>query len=346
MTRFSLIILVSLLTHALTKAQEPFTLKGTIDTTENAVYHFYYEVGGVGVRDTIQLKQYGAFEISGYIKEPTFVYISIEDKYNPRVVGDFIVYETWVEPGREHIFNGFRDWKKGKRNFEITDSQTEVLARKWLKLRDLEDTEKKASDQSCFLEEHLDSYFVLQVLYDKLRRNEDLSLVRDLLSRMPAHLQNTFRYNQCQDMLAVKDNLSIGSIFPDFEQADTSSNMHRLSDIRKNKFILVDFWASWCGPCRAESPYLIEAYNRYHKKGFDIIGVSLDEDRERWIEAIHEDKQTWHHVSDLKGFDNAVAKSLYIRSIPSNFLLDPTGKIIARDIRGEELTRLLGEILN
>ncbi|PRD49006.1 TlpA disulfide reductase family protein [Sphingobacterium haloxyli] len=346
MIRFPLIILVSLLAHALTKAQEPFTLKGTIDTTENAIYYFYYEVGDSGITDTVRLKKGGAFEISGYIEEPSRLFVSIEDKYNPRVVGDFIVYQGWLEPGKEHIFKGFRDWQKGWDNFEISDSKTDSLSREWSKLSVLEDKEEITRAQSRFIEEHLGSYYVLQVLYGKLRNDEDLTRVRDLLSRIPAHLQSTFKYKKSLDMLAVKDNISIGSVFPDFEQADTSSNMQRLSDIRKNKFILVDFWASWCGPCRAENPHLVKAYNQYHEKGFDIIGVSLDKDRDEWIQAIHDDKQVWHHVSDLKGFDNEVAKSLYIRSIPSNFLLDPTGKIIARDIRGEELTRLLGEILN
>ncbi|PRD54020.1 TlpA disulfide reductase family protein [Sphingobacterium gobiense] len=346
MTRFSLIILISLLTHALTKAQEPFILKGTIDTAENAIYYFYYEVGDSGITDTVRLKKGGAFEILGHIEEPSRLFVSIEDKYNPRVVGDFIVYQGWIEPGKEHFFTGFKGWQKGWGNFEISDSKTDSLSREWSKLFKLDNKEESTRAQSRFIEEHLDSYYVLQVLYGKLRNDEDLPLVRDLLSRMPAHLQNTFKYKKCLDMLTVKDNISIGSVFPDFEQADTSSNMQRLSDIRKDKFILVDFWASWCGPCRAENPHLVKAYSRYRAKGFDIIGVSLDEDRDKWIQAIHDDKQVWHHVSDLKGFNNAVAKSLYIRSIPSNFLLDPAGKIIAKDIRGEELTRLLGEILN
>ncbi|PRD49007.1 hypothetical protein C5745_03485 [Sphingobacterium haloxyli] len=310
------------------------------------MYYFHYEVDDSRITDTVRLKKGGAFEISGHIKEPSRLFISIEDKYDPRVVGYFTVYRGWIEPGKEHIFKGFKGWQKGKENFEISDSETDSLYRKWLQLLRIDNKEKRILAQSRFIDEHLDSYFVLQVLYAKLRNDEDLSLVRELLLRMPAHLQKTFKYERSLDMLAVKENLSIGSFFPDFEQTDTMSAMLRLSNIRTDKFILVDFWASWCGPCRAESPYLIEAYNRYHKKGFDIIGVSLDEDRERWIEAIHEDKQTWHHVSDLKGFDNAVAKSLYIRSIPRNFLLDPAGKIIAIDIRGEELTRLLGEILN
>jgi thiol-disulfide isomerase/thioredoxin len=112
----------------------------------------------------------------------------------------------------------------------------------------------------------------------------------------------------------------------------------------------VDFWASWCGPCRRENPNVVKVFNKYKDKGFTILGVSLDDEKsngkEKWIAAIHKDGLTWTHVSDLKYWQNAVSTSYGVQAIPQNFLLDPTGKIIAKGLRGEDLEKKLGELLN
>ena len=117
-----------------------------------------------------------------------------------------------------------------------------------------------------------------------------------------------------------------------------------LKDFR-GKYVLIDFWASWCGPCRMENPNVVEAYNKYSKKNFTVLGVSLDRERNAWLKAIKDDKLTWTQVSDLKFWDNAVAKLYRISSIPQNILVDPNGKIIARNLRGEELQSKLAELL-
>ena len=138
---------------------------------------------------------------------------------------------------------------------------------------------------------------------------------------------------------------AIGKTAPDFEQPDTLGKTVKLSDLR-GKYVLVDFWASWCGPCRAENPNVVKAFAKYNEKGFTVLGVSLDQPgkKEAWIAAIHKDNLTWTHVSDLKFWDNAVAKLYGIQAIPQNFLLDPQGKIIASNIRGEDLNKKLSEI--
>lgn len=134
-----------------------------------------------------------------------------------------------------------------------------------------------------------------------------------------------------------------GGEAPDFEMATPEGEMMKMSDLR-GKVVLVDFWASWCGPCRRENPKVVKLYNKYKDKGFEILGVSLDSDKNRWLKAIADDKLTWPHVSDLRGWQNAAAKMYGVRSIPHTMLLDAEGKIIGRNYRGAVLEAKLEEI--
>jgi peroxiredoxin len=132
----------------------------------------------------------------------------------------------------------------------------------------------------------------------------------------------------------------IGTLLPDFTQNDVNGKPFTLSSLR-GKFVLVDFWASWCGPCRAENPNIVKAFNKYKSKNFTVLGVSLDQDKAKWLEAIKKDGLAWSHVSDLKYWNNAVATQFGIQSIPASFLIDPAGKIVARDLRGADLDKFL-----
>ena len=137
----------------------------------------------------------------------------------------------------------------------------------------------------------------------------------------------------------------IGQQFTDLEMADADGNMHKLSEyVGNGRWLFVDMWASWCGPCRGEIPNVVAAYEKFHDKGFDIVGLSLDNKKEPWLKAVEDLKMPWTQLSDLKGWQSIVTEVYKVWSIPDNLLIDPQGKIVARGLRGEGLHAKLAEI--
>ncbi len=187
------------------------------------------------------------------------------------------------------------------------------------------------------------SSLILAYSYDT-DPNKDVVLLEKRFNTLngPA-LQSQFAKNIAQ----VIDNDKIGAIGTkaiDFTQTDTAGSSISLSQF-KGKYVLLDFWASWCRPCRMENPNVVAAYNTYKNKNFAVLSVSLDQEKDSWLKAIKADKLNWTHISDLKYWSNAVAMQYHIQSIPQNFLIDPNGVIIAKNLRGEQLVEKLKEVL-
>ncbi|WP_228099066.1 TlpA disulfide reductase family protein [Pedobacter sp. MC2016-24] len=194
-----------------------------------------------------------------------------------------------------------------------------------------------------FLFSHPDSYVALDLIATEKTAVIDPKTFEVYYNPLSKRVLSSFTGQKLTAKYDKAKQIAIGKSV-DFTQTDDKGNEFKLSSL-KGKYVLVDFWASWCGPCRAENPHLLKAYNQLKDKNFEVVGVSLDETKAAWLNAVKQDGMPWIQVSDLKGFKSDLAVKYGISAIPQNFLINPEGVIIAKDLRGEDVNQKLAAFI-
>jgi peroxiredoxin len=198
----------------------------------------------------------------------------------------------------------------------------------------------------AYLRAHPANLFSLYVLATYAGPQPDAATYAALFQDLAPSVRTSFQGQLMQQQIERLQRTAIGTLAPDFSLPDPSGKLVKLSDLR-GQYVLVDFWASWCKPCRAENPTVAKAYTTYQHRKFTVVSISLDSQSARaaWLKAIQDDGLTWPQVSDLRGFNTEVAQQYAISTIPQNFLLDPQGRIVAKNLRGEALPQKLAQVL-
>lgn len=247
-----------------------------------------------------------------------------------------MVQESQAGPAMQAIESEFQQAVQAKNEKRIAELQSQAMT-----LMD-----NNTLKLVAFLKEQPVSLGLFNVLQDPNLIDKDkhidlfISSAEKFKREWPTYSYTKELNNQVEKLKVT----AVGQIAPEISLANPSGEIVKLSSLR-GKYVLIDFWAKWCGPCRRENPNVVKAYKRFKDKGFEVFGVSLDRNKEDWVKAIAEDGLTWTHVSDLKYFESQAAKDYNINAIPFSILLDKNGKIIAKNLRGAALDRKLEEVL-
>jgi peroxiredoxin len=344
-------------------AKNEFTISGSVDTVFDSWVYLQKRLEGPFTSvDSVKLSN-GSFTFTGTIDYPELYYIRISETKS-RV-------SCFLEPGKINIEVDIEDSKKTK----ITGSQSHEEYKIYMDSLEVYYAMLR-ENYSLYTEAEEDGDTELAAYYDSLitdTDNQRFDFVKGFVfgnknSPVVPYLlyRNLYNYeikeldsavtvldtslNASPYMPLVSDHLKtlrrtdIGMEYVSFSMQDTSGAFLTIDELIGENYLLIDFWASWCRPCREENPNLVAVYNDYKDRGFDIFGVSLDRNKDSWLKAIYDDELTWAHVSDLAYWNNAAAKLYGIRSIPSNVLLDPSGTIIAKNLRGDALREKLKQI--
>jgi peroxiredoxin/ElaB/YqjD/DUF883 family membrane-anchored ribosome-binding protein len=314
----------------------------------------YYFIGNTGKADTVKVKD-GKFTWIAKMPEPQQVAIIFPQRYvqffaekgkieitgtvdSLHVTGsksqdEFEAYNKSLNDITDQESPLYQKWGKGSK-----EEQAELEA----KLDDLRMQKRARANQ--YIASHPKSAVSITLVSDRAAIG-DYSDVKAIYDKLDKSAQETNEGKRIAERLVVLKRSALGQTMLDFTQNNAEGQSVKFADF-KGKYVLVDFWASWCGPCRAENPNVLKAYNQYKDKNFTVIGISLDDNGDKWKKAVKDDHMPWTELSDLKGWKNEVAEYYGIQAIPCTYLIDPQGKIIATYLRGEALHKKLAELLN
>lgn len=348
------ILLVSMLSCKETQEPAGYKINGLLkNIPDNTIV--YISSNNKKIDSTIVLN--GKFEFSGKVEIPTNVFLIIEKPFN--------YTSFWLENSEIYF-----EAEEGNFNEAIiigskVQEEEEVLNKRLSSIRkemdDFEDTDfEELTDQEIdSIYKHLDGRYAtinqnfIRDFPNSLISSHVLSIyastwgkkiTKELFEKFPIENKNTPNGKEIARYIALNQEPEIGALYIDFEMEDENGMLRKLSEM-KGKVVLLEFWASWCGPCRVENPNLVKTYERFHPKGFEIFAVSLDIKKDNWLQAIENDQLNWTHVSDLKGNGNLASLIYGISAIPDNFLIDQNGVIVGRGLRGETLNRKLEKML-
>jgi len=377
MKKILLYIILLLPVAAFAQEPETFVLKGKIGALNApAKAYLAYQVGATKVIDSAVITN-GSFSFTGKILNPTNASLLLDHKGTGLIKTDSTadVLNFYVEKGELSLTSPDSAYKAVITGSKINEDSKRLIGQ----LKPINDrakvlnAEKKSASEAqlnsadfqnkleakfkelqieqkavikMFILSNPNSYLSILALYSVGGPSPDPAELDTLYNSLSPELKNMEAAKVFKTQLDALRTTSVGVMAPDFTQNDVNGVPVKLSSFR-GKYVLLDFWASWCGPCREENPNVVKAYNKYKDKNFTILSVSLDKQdgRNNWLAAIKNDGLSWTQVSDLKFWSNEAAALYSITSIPSNFLIDPSGKIIAKDLRGGDLENMLEQVL-